>query len=286
MVLFADDTSLIFNIDRRRRTLDDVNNSIIQVQNWFNANNLALNEKKTKCIRFSLPNVKSSECDIILNSEKLEFINQTVFLGITLDKKLQWGPHITSLAGRLSSAAYAIRKMRQLADVETARLVYFSYFHSIMSYGILLWGRAADIECIFILQKRAVRAMYNLRSRESLRELFKKINIMTVPCQFIYENIMYVRKNLHLFEKICDRHNYNTRNKNKIAIPQFRLSKVHTSFMGYCVKCYNKIPDNILELNDMRFKTHIKATLCKQAYYKLEDYIQDKNAWKHAGPAP
>ena len=35
-----------------------------------------------------------------------------------------------------------------------------------------------------------------------------------------------------------------------------------------------------------KFKKYIKSTLCKQAYYKLDDYIQDKNAWKHAGPAP
>ena len=118
------------------------------------------------------------------------------------------GTYIISIAGRLSSAAYAVRKIRQLTDVETARLVYFSYFHSIMSYGILLWGRAADIESIFILQKRAVRAIYNLHRRESLRELFKRINIMTVPCQFIYENIMYVRKNLHLFIKIIYSHNF------------------------------------------------------------------------------
>ena len=162
MVLFADDTSLIFNVNRRAQHLDDVNNAMLKVHNWFTINNLVLNEKKTKCIRFALPNVRSSACNVILNRDILEFVEKTVFLGITLDSKLQCGPHLTSLAGRLSSAAYAVRKIRQLTDVDTARLVYFSYFHSIMSYGILLWGRAADIDSIFILQKRAVRAIYNL----------------------------------------------------------------------------------------------------------------------------
>ncbi|VVC95988.1 unnamed protein product [Leptidea sinapis] len=42
------------------------------------------------------------------------------------------------------------------------QLAYFSYFHSIMSYGILLWGSAADINTIFVLQKRAIHAIYNL----------------------------------------------------------------------------------------------------------------------------
>ena len=286
MVLFADDTSLIFKINRRAQDLDDVNNALLQVHNWFTANNLVLNGKKTKCIRFALPNVKSSNSDIVLNKEVLEFVDKTIFLGITLDSRLQWGPHLKALAGRLSSAAYAVRKIRQFTDVDTARLVYFSYFHSIMTYGILLWGRAADIESIFILQKRAIRAIYNLRRRDSLRDRFKEINIMTVPCQYIYENIMYVRKNLHLFSKRGDRHNYNTRNRDQLVQPGFRLAKVDSTFMGYCLKCYNKIPQNILELNETKFKTCIKRTLCKRAYYKLGDYIADSNAWLHAGPAP
>ncbi|CAH2242976.1 jg13419 [Pararge aegeria aegeria] len=47
--------------------------------------------------------------------------NSTFFLGVTLDCKLQWGAHIETLAGKLSSAAYAVRKMRQLTDAETVK---------------------------------------------------------------------------------------------------------------------------------------------------------------------
>lgn len=65
-----------------------------------------------------------------------------------------------------------------------------------MSHSILLWGREKDKDSIFILQKQAVRAIYNLNSRDSLRELFKGINIMTVVGQYIYENIMYATKNI------------------------------------------------------------------------------------------
>lgn len=285
IVLFADDTSLIFKVDRKIQNNDHVNNTLKQTHDWFTSNNLVLNARKTKCIKFSLPNVKSCDSQLLLNNEKLDLIDSTVFLGMTLDSKLQWGPHIFSLSGRLSSAAYAVRKIRQLTDIATARLVYFSYFHSIMSYGILLWGRAADIDSIFVLQKRAVRAIYQLRSRDSLRERFKEINIMTVPCQYIYENIMYARKNLQNFSKNCDRHNHNTRNKNKLFEPQCRLAKVRTSFVGLCVRYYNKIPDDVLNLPEKKFKCFIKQTLCKKAYYKLEEYLSDKEAWHSDTPA-
>ena len=40
VVLFADDTSLIFKIKRRQIVYDDVNNSLSKVVHWFSVNNL------------------------------------------------------------------------------------------------------------------------------------------------------------------------------------------------------------------------------------------------------
>ncbi|CAH2265130.1 jg9282 [Pararge aegeria aegeria] len=139
-----------------------------------------------------------------LNNEELDLVDTTIFLGITLDAKLQWGPHINNLANRLSSAAYAVKKIRHMTKIETARLVYFSYFHSIMSYGILLWGNAADIDSIFVLQKMAVRAIHKKGPRESLRDKFKEVKIMKVHSQCIFENFIYVHKNITKFKKKMD----------------------------------------------------------------------------------
>jgi hypothetical protein len=279
IVLFADDTSLIFKVDRQSTDFNVINNTLADVLNWFTTNNLLLNAKKTKCVRFALPNVTPVDTRILLNNECLEIVDKTLFLGLTLDKSLQWSPHITKLAHRLSSAAFAVRRIRQLSNIETARLVYHSYFHSVMSYGILVWGKAADIQTIFVLQKRAIRFMYNLRAGASVRKLFKEINILTVACQYIYENIMYVIKNLQLFTKNCDIHTYNTRNKNKLAIRKCRVRKVYKSFFGQCIHLYNKLPDDALKLPFPVLKNYLKKSLMSKGYYRVEDYLTDKHAW-------
>lgn len=41
-----------------------------------------------------------------------------------------------------------------------------------MSYGILLWGNATDIQSIFVLQKKSNCATYNLGYMQSLRYEF------------------------------------------------------------------------------------------------------------------
>lgn len=279
IVLFADDTSLIFKVDRQQEDLSHINKTLTDVLNWFTANNLLLNAAKTKCIKFSLPNVRQVDTTIFLNGEKLDLVDETVFLGLTLDRHLQWSPHLSGLAGRLSSAAYAVRRIRQYTNVETARLVYFSYFHSILSYGILIWGKAADIETIFILQKRAVRSIYNLGSRDSLRERFKEIDIPTVASQYIHDVILYTHRNIESFKKMSDLHNFNTRNKHKLAVPRFRLQKVSKSFLGNCVRFYNKVPVDAWALPYNSFKTYIKSALLKKAYYKVEEYLCDGATW-------
>lgn len=279
IVLFADDTSLIFKLKRQQPVTDDVNNALSKIVHWFSVNNLLLNEKKTKCIRFLTPNVKQVKTNVLVNGAELDLVDTTVFLGITLDSKLQWGPHITKLSKRLSSAAYAVYKIRHLTDVETARLVYFSYFHSVMSYGILLWGNAADIQAIFVLQKRAIRAIYNLSCRHSLRDKFKEINIMTVASQYVYENLIYVKKNINLYSKYSDIHSINTRNKDLLIVPRTRLQKISNSFKCQSIRFYNKLPNQVKELSLNKFKLFIKQKLCQKGFYKVKDYLDDKKAW-------
>ena len=57
MVLFADNTSIIFKIDRNQNSCDKVNTTLSLIMDWFTVNNLLLNTEKTKCIRFSLSNM-------------------------------------------------------------------------------------------------------------------------------------------------------------------------------------------------------------------------------------
>ncbi|CAK1591486.1 unnamed protein product [Parnassius mnemosyne] len=97
IVLFADDTSLIFKLKRQSFKCDEVNNAISKLVHWFNVKNLHLNGNKTKCIKFTTTNVKKLSTNVFLNGEELSPVESTVFLGITLDAKLQWGLHISSI---------------------------------------------------------------------------------------------------------------------------------------------------------------------------------------------
>ncbi|PCI92573.1 MAG: hypothetical protein COB15_17455, partial [Flavobacteriales bacterium] len=132
VILFADDTSLLFKVDRKSRNYNNVSNIMSLVLEWFTTNNLALNTDKTKCIKFSLSNAPQLDIPLVVNGKVLEWVHSAKFLGITVDSKFKWDKHIEITAKKLSSAAFAVRRIRQCTNIETARLVYYSYFHSIV----------------------------------------------------------------------------------------------------------------------------------------------------------
>ncbi|GBP47256.1 RNA-directed DNA polymerase from mobile element jockey [Eumeta japonica] len=69
---------------------DDVNIVISKFEKLLTLNRLRLKRKKTKCVEFSLPNVKNGFGSILIQNDIL-FVDTIVFLGLTLDNKLQWG---------------------------------------------------------------------------------------------------------------------------------------------------------------------------------------------------
>jgi hypothetical protein len=51
------------------------------------------------------------------------------FLGIEIDKFLNWKTQVESLLPRLGKACYAIRIMKPYNNVTTLKMMYHAYFH-------------------------------------------------------------------------------------------------------------------------------------------------------------
>jgi hypothetical protein len=54
-----------------------------------------------------------------------------------------------------------------------------------MSYGIMFWGNSPHSPVIFKMQKRAIRILMGIGYRESCRESFQELKILTLSSQYI-----------------------------------------------------------------------------------------------------
>jgi hypothetical protein len=94
--------------------------------------------------------------------------------------------HIDQLVPKLNTDCYAIKIVKPYVNLETLLMVYYAYFHSIMHYGIMFWGNSSYAINVFRVQKRALRIMMRIRSRDSCRKLFITLGIPPLQSQYIY----------------------------------------------------------------------------------------------------
>jgi len=65
-------------------------------------------------------------------------------------------------------------------------MIYYAYFHSEVTYGLLFWGNSSHSTKVFRLQMKTIRIMMAARSRDSCIEFFKILGILILMAQYIY----------------------------------------------------------------------------------------------------
>ena len=87
--LFADDTCLLGT----NCTIEELQADLLAVSDWLQNNKLTLNIKKTCQLILTLEKSASSP-NVYLNNENLNVLNSCKYLGVFLDNKLSFKPHI------------------------------------------------------------------------------------------------------------------------------------------------------------------------------------------------
>jgi len=64
-----------------------------------------------------------------------------------------------------------------------------------MSYGILFRGNSSHSSVIFKIQERVIEIIMGYGYRESCRELFKELKILTPSSQYIFYLLLFVVNN-------------------------------------------------------------------------------------------
>jgi hypothetical protein len=137
-------------------------------------------------MQFTTKNQDELDNYISFRHKLVASVNCTKFLGLYIDNKLTWKKHIDYLITKLSSARFIIRTVKPIMSDGSLRMLYFSYIHSIMTYGIIFWGNSPYSIKNFRIQKKVIRLMIGLRKRDSCRAAFRELKILPLCSQYIY----------------------------------------------------------------------------------------------------
>jgi len=105
-------------------------------------------------LQFRPKNSYKINIKICCDNKLIKETENTKFLGLDVDSSLSWKDYIDQMMFKLGRACYAIRYVKHFMSQDTPRIIYFSYFHSILSYGIILWGNSVYSSDIFKIKKK------------------------------------------------------------------------------------------------------------------------------------
>lgn len=269
MVLFADDSTVIIECKDVNTYEFEINDTIRDIIEWLNSNNLVINLNKTKIMHFR-QRIQTIPIHCKYKGYDIETVNTTKFLGITIDSSLSWKPHTDEICKRLNQYAFALYKLAKQVNTDAVLAAYHGYVASALRYGIIFWGNSANRENVFRAQKRCIRAMNGLNRTDSCVPMFKKLNIMTMPCIFIFEMAVFVKSNQNLFVHLT-----RARHKHDICSVMSHTALMRKSVVCLASKIYNHIPKTVRMAPLQEFKTIFSDLLIAKCYYSLTAFLND-----------
>ena len=161
-----------------------------KLQLWLNVNRLSLNISKTNFVIFH-PFNKPLKHQITLKIQKTAISQKKHirYLGVIIDSTLTWKQQIKNILCKISRAIGIMYKLSPSLNHIMLKNIYYSLIYSHIVYAIQVCGSAgkSEIDKILILQKRAIRLIYNKAKRPiipgplaSTNPMFYKQDILTI----------------------------------------------------------------------------------------------------------
>ena len=182
-----------------------------------------------------------------LNRKTIYESSKIKYLGMLLDKSLSWKYHIAELRIKLSRATGILYKMKKSSCSKSVLMsLYYSLFHSHLSYGICLYGMADEkyTSNIALIQKRAIRIVSNASFTAHTRPLFSELKILS------FDKVLNLQLSILMWE-------FDHGNLPVIFNDYFQLAKnIHNHNTRFASK--NKLSENILVNTDMHGKKMLR----------------------------
>ena len=229
-------------------------------------NRLALNNNKTMQVNFSTR----------LRNGLGEPIK---FLGVLMDPTLTWKSHVLAVSGKISRNIYLLRNLQNRVSHKVLKTAYYGLVESHLSYAIIAWGHSCHLETLFKCQKRAIRVLCGLSARESVREKFRQLQLLTLPSIYILHCLLYIKENLHLYTSNRTIHGFDTRHREDIHSDFLRINKCRISVNYYAPAMYNRLSMEVRGLPYSEFKIRVSEILLSGAFYNIKEFIYSINNW-------
>ena len=196
--MFVDDTNFFYSHKNIEGLFYTVNSELEKVSQWFKANKLSINIKKTK---FTLFHKNSFKDDIpvkltalMIGSNNIERVSSIKYFGVMLDQHIFGIDHVRTVKNKIAKNVGLPFRVSQFLNEDSLKTVYFSYIHFYLNQKNIAWAstHATKMKRVYLKQKHAVRIVFNKDKLTHLNILFENLNVLNVYEINIYQHLNFM----------------------------------------------------------------------------------------------
>ena len=188
--LFADDTCPVLSNSSLSKFEDNCNKELNNLRKWCNANKLKINSEKSAVVLVPPKfNLQTGKFDVTYNNNPIICLSFSKYLGVFIDNKLNFKSHIEHLVNKILRSISILSKLHFLFNSSTLLLLYYSFVHSHLLFGIHLWGSTSQslLSKLQKLQNKAIRIITNTKTKSHIIPQFYKLRILKIQDFYTYE---------------------------------------------------------------------------------------------------
>ena len=227
-----------------------------------------LNTEKTVAMLFSNRNIRNIPPIFIKNNftyDMIKRVEYTKFLGVYYDEHLKFSHHISHLCSRLSIVAGILFRLKYILPTSILKKIYNSHVTSILNYCTPIWccNYRANINPIFLLQKRIIRSVTKSHFLAHSSPLFKKCKALNIyDINKLFMGKLFFKNPAKYVEPNIFQHIHNTRNQNLLRPARFTTTLGMNSLLNQGPLNYNNVPIVIKQSRTVQsFKRKLKNHL-------------------------
>ena len=253
---FADDNTLFACDTDLSNVIKSLESNLKLAVHWFNCNALVANPSKFQLI---FPGTDNPNITITFGNYILESVDIVTLLGIKIDNKLSFVPHVSELCKRSNQKTRALMRIRKYMSEQKASLLINAYIFSSFAYCPLVWmfcGKTGN-KLIKQSHKKALRVLRN-DFEKSYEELLLDTKNVTVHTQNLRHMLVEVYKSLNSISPVIMQNFFTIRNcrstlrsGNNLVIPPCTSSFYSNTFEFRAAMGWNQLPGAIKALPNL-----------------------------------
>ena len=281
VILYADDTAIIYSDKQKEQIEKHLNDDMAIVKTWLDENKLTLNVKKTKSMLIGNKKLlnEAEHLDVRLDMDRIEQVGEFKYLGVWLDSSLKFTCHISKMSSKISSAIGVISRVSRYLPVVQRKMLYNAMVLPYFNYCSITWATADQkhLDVLERLQKRAGRMVLGVPSRTSTRDVYDKLKWTNLRTKWKINRCLMVHKclNSNVPEHLCNhftrsdhKHSTRTSTSGSVNIPALRTVQGQRSFGYTGSKDFNSLPVNLKSIKEYK-------------YFKRETKEHFRNLWSN-----